>query len=239
MNEQNYFNKDYYKTLGLKKDASEQDIKKAFRKLSRQYHPDKNPNNKAAEEKFKEITEAHTVLGNQQEREKYDQIRAMAGGGPRFAAGGGNGGFQDFFGGGAPFGGGTSFRSSGGSYGGGGFGGINLDDILSSLGGGGGFGSSNGFQQAAPTTPSEPQVDKTIKISFKNAIFGAKVKHRFKDGSEVTFIIPAGTNDGKIFLVKSPSGKKERVKVTIKVPDATKLTEPEQQKLKDALTFLR
>ncbi|HKK12653.1 MAG TPA: DnaJ domain-containing protein, partial [Flavobacteriaceae bacterium] len=63
---------DYYKILGLPKDASEKDIKKAYRKLARKYHPDLNPNDKVAEKKFKEVNEANEVLGNPENRKKYD-----------------------------------------------------------------------------------------------------------------------------------------------------------------------
>jgi curved DNA-binding protein len=66
--------KDYYNVLGVEKSASEKDIKRAFRNLARQYHPDKNPDNKAAEEKFKEINEAYEVLGSPENRAKYDQL---------------------------------------------------------------------------------------------------------------------------------------------------------------------
>ncbi len=68
--------KDYYKILGVKKEATQKEIKKAFRKLAAKYHPDKNPNNKAAEEKFKEINEANEVLGNAEKRKKYDTLGA-------------------------------------------------------------------------------------------------------------------------------------------------------------------
>ena len=65
---------DYYKILGVDKSASADEIKKAFRKLAIKYHPDKNPNNKSAEEKFKEINEANEVLGDPAKRKKYDQL---------------------------------------------------------------------------------------------------------------------------------------------------------------------
>ncbi len=69
--------KDYYQVLGVERTATEKEISKAFRKLAVQYHPDHNPNNPAAEEKFKEASEAHTVLGDPQQREKYDLNRSL------------------------------------------------------------------------------------------------------------------------------------------------------------------
>src|SRR5260221_9114071 len=68
--------KDYYKILGIKKDASADEIKKAYRKLAVKYHPDKNQGNKAAEEKFKEANEANEVLGNPEKRKKYEELGA-------------------------------------------------------------------------------------------------------------------------------------------------------------------
>ncbi len=82
---------DYYKTLGVDKKASAEDIKKAYRKLARQYHPDRNPGDKEAEERFKEISQAHDVLGDPDKRSQYDN-----GAGPFAGGGGGFGGFQNF-----------------------------------------------------------------------------------------------------------------------------------------------
>jgi molecular chaperone DnaJ len=73
--------KDFYKILGVGKDASPDDIKKAYRKLARANHPDSNPGNKAAEERFKEIAEAYDVIGDADKRKQYDETRAMFAGG--------------------------------------------------------------------------------------------------------------------------------------------------------------
>ena len=92
--------KDYYEVLGVSRDASDQDIKKAYRRMAMKYHPDRNPNNKEAEDKFKEASEAYEVLADAQKKAAYDQYghagvdpNSMGGGG--FAAGGS---FSDIFG---------------------------------------------------------------------------------------------------------------------------------------------
>src|SRR2546430_3106398 len=92
--------KDYYKILGVDKNASQKDIQKAYRKLARQYHPDVNPDDKSAEEKFKDINEANEVLSDPEKRKRYDELggyyqqygRWPDSSGPAGAAGGGGGG---------------------------------------------------------------------------------------------------------------------------------------------------
>ncbi|MGI6552096.1 MAG: molecular chaperone DnaJ [Bacillota bacterium] len=105
--------RDYYEILGVSRDASQEEIKKAYRKLARKYHPDVNPGDKTAEEKFKEVTEAYEVLVDEEKRANYDRFGHAAAGGGGFEGGFGDfGGFGDifdmFFGGG--FGGGTAAR---------------------------------------------------------------------------------------------------------------------------------
>jgi molecular chaperone DnaJ len=121
MASQDWFEKDFYQILGIAKDATEADIKKTYRQLARKYHPDSNPEDASAEARFKEISEAFSVLSDQEQRKEYDQVRAM-GSGARFTSGGqGSGGFEDvfssFFGGGGPrggFGGGFDFGPAAG-----------------------------------------------------------------------------------------------------------------------------
>ena len=106
--------RDYYEVLGVEKGASDAELKKAFRKLAKQYHPDVNPNDKVSESKFKEINEAYEILSNEQKRAQYDQY-GHAGNDPNFGGFGG-GGFNEY-----DFGGvGDIFESffGGGSFGG-------------------------------------------------------------------------------------------------------------------------
>ena len=101
MASENWITDDFYKTLGVSEDASESDIKKAYRKLSRKYHPDLNPGDAAAEKKFKEISEAYDVLSDKKQREEYDQIRRYGAAGMGGFGGGGYTGYPgaDAFGG--------------------------------------------------------------------------------------------------------------------------------------------
>src|SRR5262245_25080715 len=92
-----WFEKDYYDVLGVSKDASEKEITRAYRKLAKQYHPDANAGNTEAEERFKEISAAHEVLGDAEKRKEYDQVREMV------AAGVGPGGFGGFGGSGGAY----------------------------------------------------------------------------------------------------------------------------------------
>lgn len=192
MASQDWVEKDFYAALGVSKDASEADIKKAYRKLARKYHPDTNKDNPEAEKKFKDISEAYSVLSDEQQRKEYDAIRAM-GSGARFTAGGGGGGFEDIFG--DVFGGGGGGQRVRYSTGGGGAG---FEDILGGMfgGGGGGFG---GFQQR-PQRGADRKAETTI--SFKGSIEGTTIGLRTREGEVIEIRVPAGVRDGQTIRAK-------------------------------------
>jgi molecular chaperone DnaJ len=139
--------KDFYQILGVADSAGQDEIKKAYRRLAKQYHPDANPNNPAAAERFKEISEAHSVLSDAEKRKQYD-------------AGG-------IFGGGFPGGGGFGTGGFGTGGGTGGFGGFG--DILSDLFGGGGGGAR------APRPERGRDLETEVHISFEQAMEGAQI----------------------------------------------------------------
>ncbi|MDJ0458769.1 DnaJ C-terminal domain-containing protein [Pseudarthrobacter phenanthrenivorans] len=192
MASQDWVDKDFYKILGVAKDASDADIKKAYRKLARQHHPDTNAGNTASEKKFKDISEAYSVLSDPEERQQYDAIRAM-GSGARFAPGGaagGNGGFEDMFGG--------LFTGNTGRHAGGfnpSSGGIppEFADLF------GGFGGAPGFQR----TPQKG-ADRTAStsISFAGSIRGTTIGLREPSGEVIDVRVPAGIKDGQKVRVR-------------------------------------
>ncbi|MCA9546937.1 MAG: J domain-containing protein [Myxococcales bacterium] len=181
-------NADLYGILGVGKDASAQDIKKAYRALANRYHPDKNPGDKAAEERFKQISGAYAVLGDDDKRKLYDEFGPdglREGFDPEAArnyqrwAGGGPGGFRFDFGGGSPFGGGNPFGGGLGGFG-------NLDELLGGLFGGGG-GPRMRPQRGA-------HVEGEVTISLRQALDGTEVPLRDQGG---TARIPPGIAEGQ------------------------------------------
>ena len=192
MASQDWFDKDFYKVLGVSKDISDADLKKAYRKLARKYHPDSNQGDAAAEAKFKEISEAYSVLSDKDQREEYDQIRAMGSGGARFQApgAGGAGGFEDVF---SRFGGGTrgSYQQA------------DFDDLFSMFGQqGGGFGSgrfgqsSGGFRgYGGPQRGAD--VTARTTLDFQTAVKGETISLAGEDGKPFKVKIPAGVSDGQ------------------------------------------
>ena len=201
MASQDWFEKDFYAILGVPPDADEAAVKKAYRKLARKHHPDQNPGDTAAEQRFKDIGEANSVLSDPEKRREYDAVRQMARGGARFTAGGpggGNGGFEDvfssMFGGGGP--GGTRVRYSTG----GGGAQPNLEDLLGGMfgpgaGGGPAYGGT-GFR--APQGPRKG-ADLTARttLSFRDAVEGSTVTLGTSGGGQITTRIPAGVKDGQ------------------------------------------
>lgn len=203
MASQDWMSKDFYAVLGVAKDADAATIKKAYRTLAKKYHPDRNPDDAAAAEKFKEIGEAYAVLSDDKDRQQYDAIRAMAGGGPRFTSGGAGGGagfediFSSMFGGG---GGGVRFSTSGG-----GASQDDYEDILRMFGGaqGGAFGGGRsrgpfgfGSFQSQPEPAKGPDVLTNATLSFRQAVAGDEVELR-ADGKTMRVRIPAGVHNGQ------------------------------------------
>ncbi|MCU1542856.1 MAG: hypothetical protein JWM50_721 [Microbacteriaceae bacterium] len=208
MASQDWFDKDFYKVLGVSKDISQADLKKTYRKLARQYHPDSNPGDARAESRFKEISEANSVLSDPETRKEYDQIRAM-GSGARFTApgrpgqGGQGGGFEDVFGG--MFGQSNTRRS--GSQG------ASFEDLLGGMFGGGdsGFGSSTGGFRGAGGPTRGRDFSATTTLDFLTAIRGETIKLQPAGGSPMNVKVPAGVSDGQKIRLKgkgepSPDG---------------------------------
>jgi molecular chaperone DnaJ len=208
---QDWLEKDFYAVLGVPKDADQPTIKKAYRKLARQLHPDHNPGDAKAEAKFKDIGEAYSVLSDPEQRQQYDQLRAMAGG-ARFTAGsraggaGGGAGFEDLFGGLFGGGGGTRVRTSGG----GGF-----EDVLGGLFGGGGFGQPRGPRRGIDLTAS-------TALPFRTAASGSTVSLSV-EGRTVNARIPAGVRDGQKIRLRGkgrpgePGGEPGDLVITVTV----------------------
>src|SRR5437588_1965653 len=160
-----WFEKDYYAVLGLQKGATEKEITRAYRKLAKQHHPDANPGNKEAEEKFKDISAAYDVLSDPAKRKEYDEVRAMAAAGAN-PFGPGSGGFGGPGGPGGGFGGdGVHFET--GDIGG-------LGDLLGNIFGGRVRRSSGGRQPGAgPRRGGDLEAE--IHLSFEDAVRGATI----------------------------------------------------------------
>ncbi|MBQ3310288.1 DnaJ domain-containing protein [Candidatus Saccharibacteria bacterium] len=185
--------RDYYEILGVSKNASDDEIKKAYRKLAVKYHPDKNPGDKQAEEKFKEISEAHEVLSDKQKRARYDQFGHAGVGG---ASGNPFGGGNPFANGQNPFGSGGQYNFNGQSFNFD-FGGGGLDDILGNL-----FGFGNGRSRQR-TRGDDYRTNLTI--TFEEAIFGA-TKTVNIDGKSIKLKIPKGIDDGMAIRLAEKGG---------------------------------
>jgi curved DNA-binding protein len=182
---------DYYKALGVDKHASSEEIKKAFRKLAVKYHPDRNPNDKAAEDKFKEINEAYAVLSDPKKKEEYDTY--------------GSSGFhkqysqEDIFRG---FDFGNVYRDMGAGGG---------EDIFSRLFGGGfGRGGGRGGFRGGPQRGGDLEME--VEIGFRDAAQGAEKQIAFRRGGqreELKIKIPAGVDNGSKIRIAGKGGQGE------------------------------
>ncbi|MER6517314.1 molecular chaperone DnaJ [Streptomyces sp. NPDC001553] len=187
MSTKDFVEKDYYKVLGVPKDATEAEIKKAYRKLAREFHPDANKGDASAEERFKEISEANDILGDAKKRKEYDEARALFGnGGFRPGPGGGGGSFNfdlgDLFGGQPQGGGGAA-----GGFGGG------LGDVFGGLFNRGGAGPGTGPR----TQPRRGQdIESEVTLSFTEAVDGATVPLRMSSQSPCKACSGTGDKNG-------------------------------------------
>jgi len=195
--------KDYYKVLGVEKTATTEQIKKAYRKLARQYHPDVNPNDATAEQKFKEVNEANEVLSDADKRQKYDQLGAdyaryqQAGGGRGPGAGGGQGGFDW-----------SQYAQGGGQGGFGGFGGgqfggdgDDFSDFFSSMFGG--MGGAGGGRSSRPGAGQDYQAE--LELSLQEAYEGGP-RTLTVNGKNLRITIQPGVADGQTIRLRDQGG---------------------------------
>ena len=169
--------KDYYETLGIKKGATEDEIKSAFHKMAMKYHPDRNPGDASAEEKFKEVNEAYSVLSDPDKKAKYDRF-GFAGVDPSYGAG--EGGFSGGFGG-------SGFRGFSSSD----FGFDDIGDIFNMFTGGG---SSYSTTRNGPRRGAD--IQKRMTISFEEAAFGVKKTIKITKDCECEACKGTGAKDG-------------------------------------------
>jgi len=205
--------RDYYEVLGVKKDASDEEIKATYRKLARKYHPDRNPGDKQAEENFKEVQSAYDILSDKEKRAQYD----------RFGFAGENG----------PFGGGAGgpFRWGGSAGPGGGVHVEGMDaesaeellrGIFGGVGGVGGMGDifgqatrKPGSRSRRPRAPEpEAETEHEVTIPFETAARGGSIDLTIND-QQGSVRIPAGVEDGQVIRVPAPGGGRVRLKLRI------------------------
>ena len=183
--------RDYYEALGLSKNASKKDIKLAYRKLAKEFHPDKNKD-ASAESRFKEVQEAYDVLSDDQKRSAYDQYGHAATDG--FGGGGfsdNTSGFEDFFGSG-----------SGG-----------LGDLLGGLLGGGDFSNFSGSSRGRATSSTGSDLQVVLKLSFMEAVFGVEKEIKYRRMVKCDFCKGSGAKDGKLKTCGTCHGRGQTVQI--------------------------
>jgi DnaJ-class molecular chaperone len=187
---------DPYQELGVSRGASADEIRKAFRKLAKQHHPDTNPGDKASEEKFKRVSAAFDILGDAAKKKKFDAgeidadgretMRGFGGGGPFGGGGGGQGGFSQGW---------SPGRQEG-------FDNIDLSDLFGDIlgrgrpGGGGQGGGFGGFSQRGSDVRAK------LEIDLEEAIHGGKKRIAFSDGRTIDVTIPKGAEEGQTLRLK-------------------------------------
>ncbi|MDO5068520.1 MAG: molecular chaperone DnaJ [Propionibacteriaceae bacterium] len=173
MSTKDWIEKDYYKVLGVDKKATADEIKKAFRKIARDNHPDQNPGDKKAEARFKEASEANSVLSDPDKRKEYDEARSLFGSGARFGRPGQGGGFEDLF------------RNAGGDQGG-------LGDLFGNL-------FSGGQRRSSTRGPRRgADIEGEVSLSFEQAVEGTTVAMRTVSDQACTACRGTGARTGTL-----------------------------------------
>ncbi len=181
---------DLYRTLGVGRTASDEEIRKAYRRLVKTCHPDTNPDDRKAEERFKALGRAYAILGDPEKRKRYDRGLIDADGNER-----GFGGLGGGFGAQGSRRGGTHRASHYAGGGRGGFGGF--DDVLSDL-----FGDMGGVGGRGRARPRGEDLKLEVSVDFLDAAKGAKRRVNLPDGRSLDVTIPAGTENGRVLRLK-------------------------------------
>ncbi|GBR04080.1 DnaJ C-terminal domain-containing protein [Acetobacter oeni] len=191
---------DPYQTLGVARTASQDDIRKAYRSLAKKYHPDLNPGDKEAEEKFKAVSRANDLLSDEAQRGRYDRGEIDAAGQERAPPGyGANGGYRDF-----------AEGAHGSRYGGGagaeGFSQDDLGDIFGNM-----FGNRGGGFNRRPAGPERgPDRSYSLTVSFIDSVLGTTSRVSLPDGSTLDVKIPPGIEDGQVLRLRGKGGEGSR-----------------------------
>ncbi len=197
---------DYYKVLGVKKDATESEIKKAYRKLARKYHPDINPNDQDAEKKFKEINEANQVLTDAENRKKYDKYGKDWKHADQFEQAGQR---RQYGGYGQPGYGQPGYGQPGGGQGGGGFsGGGDFSEFFESMFGGGGgssFGGGDPFGRSSRNYKGQ-DYNAALTLTLRE-VYNTEKRTITVNGKKIRLTIPAGVKDGQVIKITGYGGE--------------------------------
>jgi molecular chaperone DnaJ len=216
-----WFEKDYYAVLGLSEDASPEDVKRAFKKLARENHPDRNPGDAAAEERFKSASEAYDILSHAEKRAEYDQVRHLARSG---YATGGPGGFQT---------GGVRFEDLP----------FDINDLFSGAFGGGRRRGRrvDPFTEAPPPPPRDER--RIVRVPYHVAALGGQIRVNTPQG-KVTMKLAPGTQPGTTLRLRGkgstrPDGTKGDVLVEFVVAIPTELDDTERALLEQIAAHRR